>query len=137
MYPDKYHFIAIFEYTKSEDDNDIIGVYFPDLPGCISCGDNTENAVEMAKEALSLHLYGMESDGDEIPVPSEISKIEFDKNEIPMLIEVYMKPFREKMNTKYIKKTLSIPNWLNTAAEAQHINFSAVLQEGLLHILNN
>lgn len=136
MYPDKYHFIAIFEYSKSEDGDESIGVYFPDLPGCISCGDSTEEAIEMAKEALSLHLYGMENDGDEIPVPSAVSEIEFDKNEIPMLIEVFMKPFREKMNTKYVKKTLSIPNWLNTEAEAQHINFSAVLQEGLKARLN-
>lgn len=132
MYPDRYHFIAVLEYAE----DGAIGVYFPDLPGCTSCADTTEKAIEGAKEALSLHLYGMEADGDDIPKPSDISAFQLEKNEVPMLTEVYMKPFREKMHTKYVKKTLSIPNWLNTAAEEQGINFSAVLQNALKEQLN-
>ena len=117
-------------------ESDTIGVYFPDLPGCISAADTTEKAIENAKEALSLHLYGMEEDGEEIPVPSDLTEIELDKGEIPTMIEVFMKPFREKMHSRFVKKTLSIPNWLNTAAEAQHINFSAVLQSALMDQLH-
>lgn len=132
MLPDRYHFIAVLEYGE----NGSIGVYFPDLPGCVSAADTTEKAIENAKEALSLHLFGMEEDGDEIPKPSELPHIEFGKSEIPTMIEVFMKPFREKMHSRYIKKTLSIPNWLNTAAEEQHINFSAVLQAALMEQLN-
>lgn len=132
MLPDRYHFIAILEYSE----NGTVGVYFPDLPGCVSAADTTEKAIENAKEALSLHLFGMEEDGEEIPKPSELTKIRFDKGEIPTMIEVFMKPFREKMHSRYVKKTLSIPNWLNTAAEAQHINFSAVLQSALMEQLH-
>lgn len=132
MYPDRYHFIAVLEYAEDGG----IGVYFPDLPGCTSFAENTEKAIENAKEALSLHLYGIEEDGGDIPKPSDIPAIELEKNEIPMLTEVYMKPFREKMRTKYVKKTLSIPNWLNTAAEEQGINFSSVLQNALKEQLN-
>lgn len=132
MLPDRYHYIAILEYSESG----TIGVYFPDLPGCVSAADTTEKAIESAKEALSLHLYGMEEDGEEIPAPSDLTKIELDKGEIPTLIEVFMKPFREKMHSRFVKKTLSIPNWLNTAAEAQHINFSAVLQSALMEQLH-
>ena len=132
MLPDRYHYIAILEYSESG----TIGVYFPDLPGCVSAADTAEKAIENAKEALSLHLYGMEEDGEDIPEPSEIMKIELDKNEIPTMIEVFMKPFREKMHSRFVKKTLSIPNWLNTAAEAQHINFSAVLQSALMEQLH-
>lgn len=127
MYPDRYHFIAVLEYAEDGG----IGVYFPDLPGCTSFAENTEKAIENAKEALSLHLYGIEEDGGDIPKPSDIPSIRLEKNEVPMLTEVYMKPFREKMRTKYVKKTLSIPNWLNTAAEEQGINFSSVLQNAL------
>ena len=132
MLPDRYHYIAILEYSE----NGTIGVYFPDLPGCVSAADTTEKAIENAKEALSLHLYGMEEDGEDIPAPSDLMAIELDKGEIPTMIEVFMKPFREKMHTRYVKKTLSIPNWLNTAAEAQHINFSAVLQSALMEQLH-
>lgn len=132
MLPDRYHYIAVLEYSESG----TIGVYFPDLPGCVSAADTTEKAIESAKEALSLHLYGMEEDGEEIPKPSKPTKIELNKGEIPTMIEVFMKPFREKMHSRFVKKTLSIPNWLNTAAEAQHINFSAVLQSALMEQLH-
>ena len=132
MLPDRYHYIAVLEYSESG----TIGVYFPDLPGCVSAADTTEKAIENAKEALSLHLYGMEEDGEVIPAPSELTKIGLDKGEIPTMIEVFMKPFREKMHSRFVKKTLSIPNWLNTAAEAQHINFSAVLQAALMEQLH-
>ncbi len=132
MYPDRYCFIAVLEYAE----DGTVGVYFPDLPGCTSCADSTEKAAIKAKEALCLHLYGMEEDGDEIPAASDIPSIHLGRNEVPMLTEVYMKPFREKMHERYIKKTLSIPNWLNTAAEEQGINFSAVLQKALKEQLN-
>lgn len=132
MLPDRYHFIAVLEYGESG----TIGVYFPDLPGCVSAADTTEQAITNAKEALSLHLYGMEEDSEKIPAPSELSAIELNRGEIPVMVDLYMKPFRERMNTRYVKKTLSIPNWLNTAAEEQHINFSAVLQSALMEQLN-
>lgn len=132
MLPDRYHYIAVLEYSESG----TIGVYFPDLPGCVSAADTAEKAIENAKQALSLHLYGMEEGGEDIPEPSEIMKIELDKGEIPTMIEVFMKPFRERMHSRFVKKTLSIPNWLNTAAEAQHINFSAVLQSALMEQLH-
>lgn len=125
MYPDRYYFIAVLEYG----DKGTIGVYFPDLPGCTSGAETEKKATENAKEALLLHLYGMEEDGETIPEPSELKNIELEKNEMPVLIEVYMKPFREKMHKRYVKKTLSIPSWVNTIAEEQGINFSAALLE--------
>ena len=79
----------------------------------------------------------MEEDNEKIPEPSDLSAVKPGAGEIPVMIEVFMKPYRERMNTRYVKKTLSIPNWLNTAAEEQHINFSAVLQNALkeqLHV---
>lgn len=108
MLPDKYHFIAVLEYGESG----TIGVYFPDLPGCVSAADTTEKAIENAKEALSLHLYGMEKDGEDIPAPSELTKIKHDKGEIPIMIEVSMKSFRKKMLTLLQGATVSndIPN---------------------------
>lgn len=127
MYPDTYRFIAVLE----DGGKGTIGVYFPDLPGCISGADNTNKAAENAKKVLQLHLYGMEEDGDEIPTPSNITDIHLEKNEIPLLVEVFMTPFREKMRKRFVKKTLSIPSWVNAIAEEQGVNFSAVLLKGL------
>lgn len=126
-----YRFLAILE----QGDNSV-GVYFPDLDGCITGGDNIDEAIECAYEVLKLHLYGMEEDNEAIPEPSSITDLTLEKNESPIMIDVYMKPFREKMNEKFIKKTLSIPNWMNTMAEEKGINFSKLLQNAISHELN-
>ena len=123
---DTYTFPAIFSY-----DDDGISIEFPDLPGCLSCGDSTDNAMTMAKEALSLHLYGMEEDNEVIPEPSNIDKLTLSKNQIPVLIEVYMPLIRNAIENQSIKKTLTIPQWLNKLAEKNKINFSQVLQSAL------
>lgn len=123
---DTYTFPAIFSY-----DDDGISIEFPDLPGCFSCAASTDEAMNMAKEALSLHLYGMEEDNDTIPEPSTIDKFNLSKNQIPVLIEVYMPLIRTAVENQSIKKTLTIPQWLNKLAEKNNINFSQVLQSAL------
>lgn len=127
MYPNTYRFIAVLE----DGGKGTIGVYFPDLPGCVTCAETIEKAVKNAKEVLCLHLYGMEEDNDEIPEPSAPWDITTSKNESPLLVEVFMTPFREKMRRRYVKKTLSIPSRVNAIAEEQGVNFSAVLLKGL------
>lgn len=77
--------------------NDNIGVTFPDLPGCVSNASNLEEAAKCAKEALSLHLYGMEEDNCEIPASSPIDKIQLEPNQAPLLVEVYMPLYRDAM----------------------------------------
>lgn len=123
---DTYIFPAVFDYAE-----DGISIEFPDLPGCLPCADNVDEAVKNAKEALMLHLYGMEEDNEEIPEPTPINKIHLEANQAIVLTDVFMPPFREKQKMRYVKKTLSIPSWLNAEAEHYGINFSAVLQEAL------
>lgn len=123
---DTYVFPAIFTYEE-----DGISIEFPDLPGCFSCGDTTDEAAKMAKEALGLHMYGIEEDCDDIPNPTPINKIKLSKNQIPMLVEVYMPLHRLAIENQSIKKTLTIPQWLNKIAELNKINFSQVLQNAL------
>lgn len=127
---DRYSYIAIFSY-----DSDGISISFPDLPGCLPCADkdNSEQAIHNAREAMGLHLYGMEQDGDDIPTPSPVNKINLDDNEVPILIDVYMPPIRDKVKNHFVKKTLSIPAWINDKALDMGINFSQVLQEALLN----
>lgn len=130
MKKDRYIYPAVFHYAE-----DGISIEFPDLPGCLSCGYTTEEALSMAKEALELHLYGMEKDGDPIPEPSELTDIELQSNERIVLIEVYMPPVRDEQENKAVKKTLTVPKWLNDIAEKEKINFSQVLQTGLKQTL--
>ncbi len=78
-----------------------------------------------------LHLWGMEQDNEPIPEPSALRSVEISKDEIPTIIEVFMPPFREKQNSRFVKKTLSIPYWLNLEAEHKGINFSKLLQNAI------
>ena len=123
---DTYLYTAILSY-----DDDGISVEFPDIPGCFSCADTSEEAAKNAKEALGLHLWSMEKDNDEIPTPTDISKLALEERQIPLMVEVFMPPIRERQNNRFVKKTLSIPSWLNAEAEHAGVNFSQILQTSL------
>ncbi|MGB3366440.1 MAG: type II toxin-antitoxin system HicB family antitoxin [Acidaminobacteraceae bacterium] len=123
MFNDRYVYPAIFHYA-----DDGISIEFPDLPGCFSYGDTDIEAVANAKEALELHLYGLEDDNEDIPSPSHIRDMKHNDNESIILIDVWMTPVRDFMLNKAIKKTLTIPKWLNDVALENHVNFSQLLQ---------
>lgn len=122
-----YSFAAIFEYEE-----DGISVSFPDLPGVFTCGDDEEEANRNAKEALGLHLFGMEQDSDPIPLPSKVYELTLDnKNQAAVIVNVFMPIIRDRVQRATIKKTLTVQKWLNDLAEEHKINFSQVLQEAL------
>ena len=130
----KAYYPAVFHVAE-----DIGGfwVEFPDLPGCVTQGDSDAEAFEMAKDALSLWL---DSSGElfevEIGKPSSLSDIQNRfPNEIIMLIEGDPEHYARKYNTKAVKKTLSIPQWLNDQAVKANVNFSQVLKEALINKL--
>ena len=123
---DRYIYPAIFNY-----DRDGISVEFPDLPGCFTCGDTEEEAFQMAKEAMALHLYGLEQENEEIPQPSKVSEIQTEKHQVVVFVEVWMPPFRHEMENKAVKKTLTIPKWLDDLAKQHNVNYSQILQEAL------
>ena len=126
MKKDSYVFPAMFCNTATG-----YSVHFPDLPGCITVGKTLEDAHRMAREALGLHLWGMETDGDDIPQSSPIDNIDQESGDIIGLVEVWMLPIRAELDTKAVKKTITIPSYLNSLAEQKKINFSRVLQTAL------
>lgn len=128
---DTYIYPAVFHYAE-----DGISISYPDLVGCLSCADTDEEAMKNSKEVLALHLYGMEEDNEEIPTPSQIKDILLLENEVVVLVEVYMPLWRDKIINKTVKKTLTLPSWLNIEAERCGINFSQTLQEALKQKLN-
>ena len=124
---DVYIYPAIFEPSEA-------GGYcitFPDLPGCITEGDTLDEAMYMAKDALELYLFNLEDEDEEIPVPSAPESIETKNHTFVVPVKAYMPLIREELANKSVKKTLTIPYWLNKAAESSHINFSQVLQFAL------
>ncbi|AIQ63329.1 pilus assembly protein HicB [Paenibacillus stellifer] len=125
---DVYRFWALLDTAEEG-----ISVRFPDLPGCLTAADTAEEAHAAAREALEGFLYVMEQDGDAIPDPSplDIALAQADAGEAAFEVRVYMPTVRDAMESKAVKKTLTVPKWLNDEAERQHLNFSQVLQEGL------
>ena len=112
-------------------------VIFPDLDHLSTCGDTLENAMEMAVDCLAGFLYTAKQDGESVAVPSEIGSIdvnsEYDDYESAFvnMVAVDVAEYAKKHFERSVKKTLTIPAWLNERAEQANINFSAVLQEAL------
>ena len=127
----KYIYPAIF--TKEEEG---YLVCFPDLEKCYTRGDTLEEAIKMAEDVLSLVMYEYERGLRMIPEPTPIKQIETKECEIVSLVMGDTLEYRKRYNNKAVKKTLTIPEWLNEEATAAGVNFSQVLQEALMKILN-
>lgn len=117
-------------FTK---EGDLYWVKFIDLEGCFSDGKNLAEAMENAKEAMGLYLEDLT---DYPACTTDFSNIKLEENQIISFVAINMEEHKRKYETKSIKKTLSIPAWLNTMAENQNINFSQLLQSALMEKLN-
>jgi predicted RNase H-like HicB family nuclease len=126
----KLTYLAVFETDK----NPGIGVYFPDVPGCVSYGDDFDHALKMAQEALSLHIYGMEKDGE--PLPERTDKIpQTGAGDMVVPVSVYPESVKDEMNNRKEKTTVAIPRWLKEAAEAEGLNYSRLLETAIKETL--
>ena len=128
----KYVYPAIF----SPSDDGGFTVSFPDVSGCYTEGDTLAEAIEKAKDALCLMLYDLEEREESIPVPTSINDVVTENGDIVSLVACDTLEYRKFFDKKAVKKTLTIPNWLNTMAERADINFSAALQEALIEKLH-
>lgn len=127
----KYVYPAVF--TKEE-----VGysINFPDLESCYTSAETLEEGMEMANDVLCLTLYGLEQDGKPIPAASDMNTVAHCEKEFVTLIACDTLAYRKFYDNRAVKKTLSIPSWLNDMAERNGINFSGVLQEALKAKLN-
>ena len=123
----KYVYPAVF---TSEEKG--YSINFPDLEGCFTCGDDLQDGLEMARDALALVLYGYEKEKKIIPKPTERNEIKVEEGEFVNYVMCDTMEYRKRFNNKAVKKTLTLPEWLNEEAMALGINFSQVLQEALL-----
>lgn len=100
-------------------------------------GNSIENSIDMARDAICLMAVDMQEDGKPFPTPSDIAKIKSDEQgAIVTLVDCDVAAYKRMLDKRAVRKNVTIPSWLNEAAEAQHINFSAALQSALMEQLN-
>ncbi|MBP5450221.1 MAG: type II toxin-antitoxin system HicB family antitoxin [Spirochaetales bacterium] len=126
---EKISYLAVFERS-----DDGYSIYFPDIPGCCSWGENITDAQAMAREALELHLYGMEQDGEEFPNPSENVK-GITADDIVVLITAYPELFRDRYESRKVRMNVTISSHLKNLAQQENINCSQVLELALRNML--
>lgn len=122
----KYVYPAIF---TPEDTG--YSVRFPDIDGCYTCGDDLQDALDMAEDALALMLFHYEQEKRDIPAASGLKDIQVSGDEFANFVSCDTIEYQKRNNNKAVKKTLSIPEWLNEIATARGVNFSQVLQDAL------
>lgn len=127
----KYVYPAIFTA-----ENKGYSITFPDIESCYTQGDDLIDGIEMAKDILALTLYQYEIENKEIPAPSAPNTLKPNKNSFVTLIDTDTIEYRKMHNNTIVKKTLTMPSWLNEMALQENINFSNVLQEALMKKLD-
>ena len=127
---ERYFYPAVFTYEEGQE----IAVEFPDLDVATS-GTDDNNALLSARELLGCVIFGLEEDGEELPVPTPLSKMKLQTNERAVLIDVYMPSIRNAHINKSVSRTVTLPAWLNSIALEHNINFSQLLQKALMEYL--
>ena len=127
----KYVYPAVF--TRDEAG---YSINFPDLESCYTSAPTLEEGMDMAQDVLCLTLYGLEQDEKAISPASAVNDVPHGPEEFVTLVACDTIEYRKFFDNKAVKKTLSIPSWLNDMAERNGINFSGTLQEALKAKLN-
>ena len=122
-----YIYPAIFH----QNDDSTYTVIFPDLPGCITEGKNLADAIYMARDAMAGWIDSMLKNNDSINPPSNVESIKVADNEFVNLIDADLKKQRRLWDNQAVKRTLSLPKWLDSMAIDAQLSLSKVLQEAL------
>ena len=125
MKKDTYIYPAVFDYA-----DDGISVSFPDLPGCFTCGETTEEAMLNAREAMGLYLHDME-DTEDLPMPSEPLTVAKEKSQVIVIVDVFMPVIRKAIENQSVQRCITLPKWLDDLAKTKKINVSAVTKNAL------
>ena len=118
-------------FVRDPENDSVFSVYFPDLPGALTYGDTLADAILMAQDCAGSWLFDELELGQTFPKASKVDSISFEKGQFVQYIAVDMDEFVRKHSQRVVRKNVSIPAWLNTFGERNHINFSEVLTRGL------
>ena len=128
----KYAYPAIFENEPEGG----YTIYFPDIEGCYTQSEEVTEGIENAGDALCLMLYEREKENKPIPKATNIKDIEVNGESFVTLIACDTKFYKDYFESKSVKINTTIPLWMKEAGEKNHVNFSAILQNGLRKYLN-
>lgn len=106
-------------------------VSFPDLPGCFTEGDDLAEALYMAQEAAGGWLLVTLEDGEKLPPVSKFEDINVEDGCIVNMVAMDMDELALKYGKHAVKKTLTIPAWMNTFVEEHQISCSKLLQDAI------
>ena len=130
----KYVYPAVF---SAEEGKFLVSV--PDLPGLHTFGNSMADALYMAQDAIEMWLWDAENKAEDIPQASSLKKIAKmckSPDQVISLVAADTDEYRRQNDTRAVKKTLSIPAWLNYKAETANAPFSQILQQGLKEYLH-
>lgn len=133
----KLTYFAVFEPNKDGG----YSIYFPDVLGCTSRGDNYEHSLKMAKEALGYHLYEMEKDKEDLPkassTPNELDIFpETVQGYLITPVTVYPDLVRNELDNRAVKTNITLPAWLKEIAEENNVNYSQLFTAALKEYLH-
>ena len=112
-------------------------ISFPDFPECLTQGDEIDHAYEMAMDALGLCITNLKESGHPLPTATKPSEISLENDSFMAIVEFDLAAYHRRTNARSVKKTLTIPEWLNEEALARNVNFSQVLQDALMNIVKS
>ena len=128
--------VYVYPATIQNEKDGRYSIWFEDLPGCATSGETLADAIMMARDAMGGWLDCAMAHGDEIRTPSNPDDIALESGQMITLVDMDLEAYRRENDQRAVKKTLTIPSWLNTRAERAGVNFSQVLQEALSMKLN-
>lgn len=127
--------------TATHDEKDTYLIYIPDIDGMTE-GYGLEDAIHMARDYMGCTFYDISDEN--IPKPTAASDVKVEDgafseagDSFVTLVDLDLDAYRRKINNKAVRRNVSIPSWLNQAAEAAHLNVSRVLQEALMEKLGD
>ena len=128
-------------FTKTLDKKDTILIEVPDLD-ILTEGFGTANAIDMARDAIGLLGITCEDKKEAVAEPSDINNISIEQGKFYKsgtsyisLVDVDFAEYRKRVDTKSVRRNVTLPHWLNVEADKAGINVSKVLQEALMSVL--
>ncbi|MCR5774388.1 MAG: type II toxin-antitoxin system HicB family antitoxin [Lachnospiraceae bacterium] len=127
-------------FTRTEDKKDTYLIDIPDLNGATE-GYGLADAIHMARDYIGCKLYDLEE--SDYPASTPIESIDISNGKfhnagpsIVSMVDIDIDAYRREMDSRPVRRNVSLPNWLNKKANEAHINVSRVLQEALIEKLN-
>jgi predicted RNase H-like HicB family nuclease len=106
-------------------------VYAPDLPGCVTSAETYAEGIEKIRDGICGMLYIMERDKMPIPEPSAPNAVELETGDVVALVDVNITEYKRRIGSRAVRRTISIPEWMDEAAMRNNISLSQVTQDAL------